>query len=103
MADRPLVGARLTLEGAAHSLDELPLETRRPSTRLRLEFDFEFESLVRRVLADFGSRIEVCEYGERVCLRVEASVDAFGVLVAALEDGSSGRISVIQEGKARIS
>ncbi len=82
-------------ESTAHALEETPLKIKTHWAFLKVGFEYHFENLIRRALADFGGKITDSEYSESVIMDLalpQSVADQFKIKILE-ETNSSIRIT----------
>ncbi|MCP1726231.1 putative YigZ family protein [Natronospira proteinivora] len=74
------------------ALDGLPLAWREPMIERLLKFDFEFESLVRRLVPAYGGHLEAPDYAQQVTAALQIREVDWPALEDALREASRARI-----------
>lgn len=81
-------------DAVALGLDELPTHLRIPRQAAALEFDYAYESLVRRLLDECDVLLGEPQYSEQVRLEVEVASDQWSALKIRLSNHTAGSIVI---------
>ncbi len=82
-------------DSTANTLAEVPLKIKTHWAELKIEFDYHFENLVRRALAEFDGKINDSDYSEKVRMTLALPQSVLESFKTKILEGSNSAIKLI--------